>query len=193
MGRHSSPEQWPFYRSVVGWLLPWVMIAGVVGVAVWVAVASVGGKDVSPELAGGKAPAHRADSVTATPPETSAPAPAHTHKPKPPPEPEPEDTPSVLPKLITNGVSVQVLNGSGTTGADQAMADRLTTLGFRIVAVVEASKPYDKTTVFWSSNESRPAAEALAQHFGWLVQPKPHNLSPEVSVHVVVGKDEARG
>ena len=166
------------------------MIAGVVGVAVWVAVASVGDDGASPALSAAKSDSKPAAHKTATPVATPPP-PVHSHKPKP--QPEPDDTPSVLPKLITNGVSVQVLNGTGVNGADQAMADRLSTLGFRIAAVVQASKPYDKTTVFWSSGDSRPAAEALAQHFGWLVLPKPHNLSPDVSVHVVVGKDEAGG
>jgi hypothetical protein len=112
-----------------------------------------------------------------------------TPREKPKPKPSPSD--EVLPKLITNGVSVQVLNASGTPGADRAMADRLSDLGFRIAAVVEASKLYDHTTVFWSSEDSKPAAEALAQHFGWLVQAKPANLSADVSVHVVVGKDDA--
>lgn len=185
MGRHSSPAQWPFYRSLAGWLLPWVMIAAIVGIAVWVGVASMGGNDVaSPALSRTKSPTPKTAPVSEPPP-----APRHTHTPA----PKPSDTPSVLPKLITNGVSVQVLNGTSVKGADDAMAQRLEGLGFRIVAVVQASKPYDETTVFWSSDASKPAAQALADHFGWVAEPKPANLSPDVSVHVVVGRDEAGG
>lgn len=185
MGRHSSPEQLPFYRSVVGWFLPWALIAAVVGVAVWVAVATVGGEDpASPALSSSKQESPKAKPSPVAPVAVASKAP----KEKPKPEPSPSD--EVLPKLITNGVTVQVLNASGLPGADRTMADRLTKLGFRIAAVVEASKIYDHTTVFWSSDDSRPAAEALAQHFGWSAQPKPANLSADVSVHVVVGKDE---
>jgi LytR cell envelope-related transcriptional attenuator len=190
VGRHSSPEQWPFYRSVAGWLLPWALIAVVIGVAVWVGVATVGGEDpAAPALSSSKQ-----ESPKAKPPKV-APVAVATKTPtdKPKPEPEESESAEVLPKLITNGVSVQVLNASGSNGADRAMADRLTELGFRIAAVVEASKLYDNTTVFWSTHASKPAAEALAQHFGWIVEPKPPNLSADVSVHVVVGKDEAGG
>ena len=186
MGRHSSPEQWPFYRSVAGWLLPWAMIAVVIGAAVWVAVAAVGGEDpASPALSSSKQESPKAK------PTKIAPVAVATKTPKDKPEPEQSESAEVLPKLITNGVSVQVLNASGSQGADRAMADRLTELGFHVAAVVEASKIYDDTTVFWSTNASKPAAEALAQHFGWIVEPKPPNLSADVSVHVVVGKDEA--
>jgi hypothetical protein len=186
MGRHSSPEQWPFYRSVAAWLLPWAMIAAVVGVAVWVAVATVGGQDPgSPALSSGR-------QTPKEKPSSAAPVVVKTKTPPPPEkEPEPSDTPEVLPKLITNGVTVQVLNASGSPGVDRTMADKLRGLGFQIAAVVQASKLYDQTTVFWSSNQSRPAAEALAQHFGWPAEPKPANLSADVSVHVVVGEDEA--
>ena len=43
MGQHSSPSEWHFYRSVVMWFLPWVVIAGVIGVAVWIGVDALGG------------------------------------------------------------------------------------------------------------------------------------------------------
>jgi LytR cell envelope-related transcriptional attenuator len=183
MGRHSSPEQWPFYRSVAGWFLPWALIAAVVGIAVWVAVATVGDDGTSPELSSGRSPTPKVES--------SAPAPVAKESKQPKPDPEPSETPDVLPKLITNGISVQVLNGSGSPGADRVMADRLEKLGFEIAAIVEASKVYERTTVFWSSDETKPAAEALAERFGWTVEPKPQNLSADVSVHVVVGQDEA--
>ncbi|HEY7875496.1 MAG TPA: LytR C-terminal domain-containing protein [Actinomycetota bacterium] len=188
MGRHSSPEQWPFYRSVAGWFLPWVMIAGVVGVALWVAVASLGGQDeASPALSRQRSPSPVVEEPVA-PPIASA-APDETKKPRK--AKEPEETEPPKPELITDGITVQVLNASGTPGTEQAITDELTSLGFEIVTVVDASKIYEETTVFWSTDETRAAAEALAKRFEWVAEPKPANLSADVSVHVVVGQDEA--
>ena len=182
MGRHSSPEQWPFYRSVAGWFLPWFMIAGVVGVALWVAIASLGGDDgASPALSRGRSPTPETETTAPV-----APPPTETAKPKKDKPPKP-----VEPELITEGITVQVLNASGTPGAEEPIADELTQLGFDIVAEVDASKIYEETTVFWSSEESQAAAEALATRFEWLVEGKPANLSKDVSVHVVVGRDQA--
>jgi hypothetical protein len=93
--------------------------------------------------------------------------------------------------LITEGISVQILNASGTAGAEEAMSDRLERLGFDVAAVAPASTEYPETTVFWSFEESKPAARALANRFGWVAEPKPDNLSATVDIHVVVGEDEA--
>jgi hypothetical protein len=186
MGRHSSPEQWPFYRSVAGWFLPWVMVAGVVGVALWVAIASLGGDDgVSPALSRERSPSPRTETVAPVTP------PTETVKPKKEKPPKVEETEPPEEELITDGISVQVLNASGVPGAEEPITTELTELGFEIVTVVDASRIYEETTVFWSTNESRPAAEALASRFEWIAESKPANLSADVSVHVVVGQDEA--
>lgn len=70
------------------------------------------------------------------------------------------------------------------------MAVRLGREGFEIVAVEFTSTPYKETTVFWSYPDARKAGEALASHFGWLVEEKPGNLADTVALHVVVGRDE---
>ena len=185
MGRHSSPEQWPFYRSVAGWFLPWFMVAAVVGVALWVAIASLGGEEgASPVLSRDRSPSPRTV-VAPVQPSTDAPEPKKDKPPK------AEETEAPEPELITEGITVQVLNASGTPGAEESIADELTSLGFEIEAVVDAAKIYEETTVFWSTNESKPAAEALAARFDWIVEGKPANLSMDVSVHVVVGQDAA--
>ncbi|MGH2757306.1 MAG: LytR C-terminal domain-containing protein [Actinomycetota bacterium] len=186
MGRHSSPEQGPFLRSIMGWTLPWVMIAAVVLVAVWVAVDAVGGNDLD------ASPTAR---ETATEPARETPTPEETEV-----EPTPEETPTPEPTrkqndgretaLITEGITVQVLNGTGDPGADDRMAARLGELGFEVVAVEGSSRQYPETTVFWSFPEAREAAEALAQRFDWASGPKPTNLSSTVDLHVVVGRDE---
>lgn len=188
MGRHSSPEQWPFYRSVAGWFMPWILIAVVAGTAVWIAVDALGGGGLKEPVV---ASASDEPSETPTPTvveETPTPIPVETPTPKPSRSPKPRPTEV---ELITEGVTVQVLNGTGSTDADDAMADRLAQLGFDVIAVDESSKAYEVTTVFWSSEQWADAARALADRFGWAAGPKPDNLSPEVSIHVVVGSDEA--
>ena len=93
--------------------------------------------------------------------------------------------------LITEGMTVQVLNGTNVPGADQTMADRLEELGFEVINVVPAAINYEETTVLWSYAESEEAAARLAERFGWQVKPKPDNLSTQVALHIVVGVDES--
>jgi cell division septation protein DedD len=187
-GRHSSPDQLHFYKSVVAWFLPWVLIAVVVGTAVGIAVEAVGGATEDP------APA----AAVATPEPSEEPEPTRE-----PPTSEPEATakPSAEPKgtpepkdeaqpLITEGITVQVLNATDSAEADDRMADKLSKLGYTVVAVESASSRYDRTTVFWSTEEAKEAAERLAERFDWVAEQKPENLSTTVSLHVVVGADE---
>lgn len=189
MGRHSKGDQGPFYRSLLGWFLPWFLIALVVGVAIWFLVNAIGGEELQPSVADrSPSPTRSAEPspsetelVLATPEPTESKAP----KPKPTRSKEPKDV-----ALITEGINIQVLNGTGDTSADDAVADRLTGLGYRIEAIDDSSKAYARTTVFWSYPEAQTAAERLAARMGWLVQPKPDNLSDTVALHVVVGEDE---
>jgi hypothetical protein len=185
MGRHSSPEQGPFYRSIIGWLLPWFMIAVVVLVAVWVAVDAVGGDDLD------ATPVAR-ETEPAVEETTPAVEETPTEEPTPEQTPKPERTPKEdKVALITKGITVQVLNGTGVSDADDRMAERLGDLGYEVVAIEGSSKQYGSTTVFWSFPEARDAAEALAERFGWIAQLKPANLSSTVDLHIVVGSDEA--
>ena len=93
--------------------------------------------------------------------------------------------------LITDGVTVQVLNASGRREADNHVIRELKHLGYDIVAINPAAKVYQKTTVFWSQSSEKAAATALAEHFSWKSGPRPRNLSRSVTTHVVVGKDES--
>jgi hypothetical protein len=70
------------------------------------------------------------------------------------------------------------------------MADRLSSLGFEVVAVEGSSRQYPETTVFWSFPAAQEAAERLAGKYGWVAAAKPANLSSTVDLHVVVGSDE---
>ena len=190
-GRHSSPDQLHFYKSVVAWFLPWVLIAVVVGTAVWIAVEAVGGAtEGSAPAAAATTPAEPTDEPEPTPePETPAPEKTPEASAKPTKEPTPEPTPEPDP-LITEGITVQVLNATDSAEADDHMADKLSKLGFTVVAVESASSRYDATTVFWSTEAAKEAAQRLADKFGWVAEAKPENLSTTVSLHVVVGADE---
>jgi hypothetical protein len=202
VGRHSSNEQFRYYQSVVGWFVPWALVGVVAVTAVWIAIGALGRDDLDTRPPGGAAAQGPEDPGSGSPASASEPSPSPSAAQTPAPEPEqpqeeePEepkqDEPADKPKpeLITEGVSVQVLNGTSSSAAGRAMASRLTRLGFEVV-VTFPSTPYKHTTVLWSSGRTRPAAKALAARFEWRSAPKPDNLSPSVDLHVVVGADEA--
>ncbi|MEA2505511.1 MAG: LytR cell envelope-related transcriptional attenuator [Actinomycetota bacterium] len=184
MGRRSSPNQWPFYRSVVSWFIPWAVVAAIVGIGVWVAVDALSGgpqnsRPGSTLAAGRSSPSASGSAAKASPGQSpsamSSPKPAHSK-----------------PPLITHGITVQVLDATSDPAAGQRMAQRLAARGFKIVAVGPSITLYPHTVVFWAYPSAKPAAKALAAHFGWKAAPKPANLSPQVAVHVVVGADALR-
>ncbi len=201
MGRHSSNEQFRYYQSVVGWFIPWALVGVVAVTAVWIAIGALGRDDLdtrAPTGAAAQGPQEPGSGTSASPSEpsespspTQSPEPEKSQQPEDPDEPKPNkpaDKPK--PELITDGVSVQVLNGTSSSAAGQAMTSRLTRLGFDVVVTFPAS-PYDATTVLWSNRGAKPAAKALAARFSWRSGPKPANLSASVDLHVVVGADEA--
>lgn len=189
VGKHSAGDQTAFYRSAALWFLPWVIVAVVALAAVWIAVDALG-NDVQPAPV---KPQKKVEAPVDDPSPTKEEAePEVTEEPSPSPEPSrspKEDETKSKPQLITEGVSVQVLNGTTDPEADDRVAEQLEHLGYQI----EAINPYlarSDTILYFSSEESRAAAEALAAHFEWPVQPKPEDLSPEVSIHIIVGADE---
>lgn len=171
----------------MGWAGVWVTIAVITGIGVWLIVKTIGGPEVEP------LPINDTQETAAEPEPTKGstddPVVVATDQP----EPEETNEPEGSTELITEGVTVQVLNGTLQPEAGQSMADRLSELGFAVVTVEESSQAYNVTTVFWSTEGSRAAAEALAERFDWVSEPKPENLSSEVSIHVVVGADETSG
>lgn len=156
-----------------------MLIASVVGTGVWFAVDAVSGEELEepPVMAADESPRSSPTRSPAPPSPSLSPTPTNTQSPS-------------ASELITEGVSIQVLNGTMIAGAEQRVAGELGALGFHIAAVQEATERYEATTVFWSRPEWEPAAAALAARFGWEVAEKPVNLSDEVSIHVVVGADE---
>ena len=187
-GRHSSSTNWPYYRSLVAWFLPWMFVAAIAVTGVWVAVDALGRDAIEPPepqaVSNGEDPQRDGSDDGPAPDERPSPSPSAT------PAERPGSDDRVKPKLITRDVTVQVLNGTASPGLEQRMADRLDRLGFDVVSI-ESSTPYAQTTVFWSAPEFEAAATSLAERFGWAAAPKPANLSAEVSLHVVVGADES--
>ncbi|MBW3595145.1 MAG: LytR C-terminal domain-containing protein [Actinobacteria bacterium] len=192
MGRHSSPDQGHFYRSFFGWLGLWAMIAVATAVAVWFTVSAIGGPDARTSLATDAASEDEEPPVSDPAPTVSGARIANDTASTPTPSPRParKDRRDKA-KLITEGVTIQVLDGTANAAAPQAVADKLSGLGYSVVAIEASSRLYSDTTVFWSTDASRDAAEALAQRFGWVAEQKPANLSASVSLHVVVGADES--
>lgn len=203
MGRRSSASQLHFYRSVVVYFLPWALVAAITVAAVWAGVAALGQKELStrpPVATKDESPDTKklasAPKKSPEPKPTSSPTAQPTSSPtaqptsSPTASPTPGESPRSKTPLITDDITVQVLNGTAASTADDQVATRLTGLGFEVVTVQPASTAYPLTTVFWSSPASKDAANALAQRFGWQVEPKPENLSTSVAIHVVVGADE---
>lgn len=193
MGRHSSGARGPYMRSVLGWAFPWILIAGVVIAAVWFTVNAVGGRQIA--LENGNPSGTSSPNSEPEPTTTETPGPKRSRSnSSPSPTPTPRRTPKGDPDdLITEGVSVQVVNGTGgIEGAAAAMADRLASLGYRVEAMV-TGLTVDQTAVYWSTDTDREAAVALANRFGWASGPASPNLTRTVDIHVIVAADEVRG
>lgn len=203
MGRHSSPERTPFLRSLATWALPWLLIVGVITVALIVVFDMLGDEPI--ETASGTPAARSSAAPTPEPFEDAArgdkargDADAHSEKggdgqtnddgqAK-----DDEDTEARggrgETELITKDVQIQVLNGTSDPDVDDVMADKLARLGYSVVAVSPAARGYPETVVFWTGDAERIGA-ALADRYGWKLEPAPSNLSTEVELHVVVGDD----
>jgi hypothetical protein len=195
VGKHSSPEGTPFLRSIVSWALPWLLIVAVIAVALFVAVKMVGDDAVrtrgsqGPEVASSAEPTESptsedrdaGDEPGGQQKKNDEKNDKKKDKPR-----DPTDEPET--DLLTKGISVQVLNGSGDAAADDVMADRLARLGYSVVAVSPAVRAYPLTTVFWIGS-GEEAARLLAERFDWRAEPAPGNLSQTVDLHVVVGAD----
>ena len=183
-GRHSAGNQLAFYRSAVLWFLPWFLASVVALAALWIAIDALGNEGPQTSEPPGKAAAAMEDPDPTSTPSATPETPTDT-TPSPTPEDEKEEKDR---ELITDGITVQVLDGSsGGTAADD-LVDKLEKWGFEIYVV----NPYierKKSLVLWSSEETKDAAQALADHLGWPAEPKPQDLSGEVSIHVLVGRD----
>ena len=188
MGRRSSADLSPFYRSVIGWFLPWALIAGVMAVALVLALDAVGGPGEPPPKAGDgvtESPSSTLPSLDKEPPTPPADSTPST-EPTQPGDPSDKKPP---PSNLGAGISVQILNGPESESVAERLEKRLQGLGYVIVATSPTVGNHPRTTVHWSTTADKEDAQALADAFGWHAEPRPDNLSTTVNVHVVIGAD----
>lgn len=175
MGRHTLPDERGFWRSVLFFALKWIGVVALPVLAIWGIWRLARGPDEPPSPA----------AVTSPSP---SPPPSPIPSPEPSPSPELSPSPSPSPPPRASG-RLQVLNGSSTPGRGQQAAQQLREAGFEIVAVQQAARRYDRTTVFFQPG-FRPMAEQAAQVVGaTVIEPAPSNLDRDIPVTVVVGED----
>lgn len=181
MGRHSVGDERAFWKSLLLFGLKWVGVIALPALAIW-GVWRLVNQPESPTNVASVTKTQPDRSPSPEPPAESAP-PADVAPPaESPPAPEPAPSPKRSGKL-------QVLNGSATSGTGQKAADRLREVGYEIVAVQNASRRYEKTTIFYQEG-SRALADEIAALFGFgIVEAAPSNLSKQVPISVVVGDD----
>jgi hypothetical protein len=92
--------------------------------------------------------------------------------------------------VATAGVTVQVLNGVWVTGLAARVAGQVQAAGYDVVAAKTALGNYSTSRIYYTGSH-RADAEAFQERFpGFrLIEPAPANLSRQVVLHVVIGKD----
>lgn len=169
------------------------------GALLFALIGAVAGGDDGDATAGPTTPVATDDgpdpAATGTVPPTAAPTGTPTEAPTGPDgtattSPAPAETATDTGQEIDpDTVTVQVLDGTGGTGAAAEVAGRLRDAGYRIIAENRAIRVYDATTVFYTEG-NEDAARQIAAQFGFsVVEPKPDNLSSSVRIHLVVGAD----
>jgi hypothetical protein len=114
-----------------------------------------------------------ATGTTATPPPTTG-------------EPTTTTATTAPPKRVT----VQVLNGAFVAGLADRVAARVRTAGYEVVATNTAFGNYPVSRVYYTAGH-RADAEAFRKRFPAfrVVAPAPSNLSRQVALHAVIGKN----
>jgi hypothetical protein len=90
----------------------------------------------------------------------------------------------------TNGVTVQVLNGVFVTGLANRVARQLRAAGYDVVAANTALGNYKVSRVYYTAGH-KADAEAFRERFPAfrMVAPAPANLSRQVDLHAVIGRN----
>jgi LytR cell envelope-related transcriptional attenuator len=88
------------------------------------------------------------------------------------------------------GVTVQVLNGVWVAGLAHRVADQVRSAGYDVVAANTALGNYSASRIYYTGGH-RADAEAFRDRFPAfsVIEPAPANLSRQVALHVVIGKD----
>lgn len=148
--------------------VPWLVLAALLCAAFAVAVMAL-------VASRGDAPEQEPDPVAGRRPETAAAVAAR---------------PSADALLAPSGVTVQIINGSGSAAAAGDASDWLETLGYEIAAIGQARQPYTETTLFYSPGWERAArALADADHRIRSARPNDRGLDEGISLHLVLGEN----
>jgi hypothetical protein len=116
---------------------------------------------------------------------TPGPTPTRTTSPS----PSPSTSASTSAKPRVKGVSVQVLNGTSTTGLAAIVTTQLKKAGYT-VRVAGNVKSASKTTVYYQPGFQVDAQFLAQKHFpGAVVAPAPSSFSPNTNIVVVLGPD----
>lgn len=180
MGRHSLEDDRVFLRSLVFFVLKWVGVFALPALAVWGIWRLVTQPEDGGTVVAGVA-------TTPSPKETPEAGPI-VSSPAPTPSPEESPTRAEATSLPQRSGRLQVLNGSAP-GKGQKAADRLRAAGYEIVVVQNASRRYERTTVFFQEGSRQLAQEVAAFLPAEVVDPAPSNLSRSIPVTVVIGDD----
>jgi hypothetical protein len=200
VGRHSSGGGRSLYLSFALWAVPWVVIASLVGFGVWAAVNSVGGDEVTVQSPSPSDTPRPKPTKTRTEPTPVEPTPA---EPSPSPtrqggaargdrDNKPSGDKDGVDGLHPEGVTVQVINGTGgIQGAAEAMADRLARLGYTVVAFT-TGLTVDQSVVYFSNPAAADESVALASYLGFVAGgPAPPDLSSDIDVHIILSAADA--
>jgi LytR cell envelope-related transcriptional attenuator len=90
----------------------------------------------------------------------------------------------------SRGVTVQVLNGVFVAGLAHRVADRVRAAGYDVVAANTALGNYPVSRIYYTSGH-RADAEAFRERFPdfRMIEPAPSNLSRQVDLHAVIGRN----
>jgi LytR cell envelope-related transcriptional attenuator len=88
------------------------------------------------------------------------------------------------------GVTVQVLNGVWVSGLAHRVAAQVRAAGYDVVAAQTALGSYSASRIYYTGGH-RADAEAFRERFPAfaVIEPAPANLSRQVALHVVIGRD----
>ncbi len=107
------------------------------------------------------------------------------------PAPTPTLTPSPTVTIPPSEITVQILDAAGDGGsAASDLGRRLRQAGYRVVATNQAVRTYQRSTLFYTQGHEADA-RVIQRDFPEfvVVDEKPANLSGNVDVHAVVGRD----
>ena len=197
MGRHDDPDPAPFYTSLGSAILRG-LLALFLSFGLYAVLASI--RDVGtppPATTGlrstdagsaGEAPVDVFESA----PTDRAPSPdgrSSSQIDERTPTASPAGSDQLADAPSPRATTVQVLDaGAGGRGTDEVVT-RLKQLGYEVVAVNDATRAYDVTTVFYTDGQEA-AAQALRVRDSRFSKLGPNrNLSKAVDLHVVAGSD----